>query len=113
MSFVVRTLNQSLWRWRLGSAGIALLTAIPLAVILSSLGQIDLSLWQHLGDIVLPTLLANTAILLTGVGIGVLLLGIPLAWLTAVHDFPGRRFFSWALMLPLAMPAYVLAFAMC
>lgn len=112
MSFVVRTLNQSLWRWRLGSAGIALLTAIPLAVILSSLGQIDLSLWQHLGDIVLPTLLANTAILLTGVGIGVLLLGVPLAWLTAVHDFPGRRFFSWALMLPLAMPAYVLAFAM-
>ncbi|MCG8992877.1 iron ABC transporter permease [Laribacter hongkongensis] len=112
LSFVVRTLNQSLWRWRLGSAGIALLTAIPLAVILSSLGQIDLSLWQHLGDIVLPTLLANTAILLTGVGIGVLLLGVPLAWLTAVHDFPGRRFFSWALMLPLAMPAYVLAFAM-
>ncbi|WP_275667162.1 ABC transporter permease [Laribacter hongkongensis] len=105
-------MNQSLWLWRLGSAGIALLTAIPLAVILSSLGQIDLSLWQHLGDIVLPILLANTAILLTGVGIGVLLLGVPLAWLTAVHDFPGRRFFSWALMLPLAMPAYVLAFAM-
>ncbi|WP_247646599.1 hypothetical protein [Deefgea sp. CFH1-16] len=56
--------------------------------------------------------LKNTLILIVGVGVGVLLLGVPLAWLTAVCQFPGRKFFAWALMLPLAMPAYVLAFVM-
>lgn len=89
---------------------IGLLTWIPLAVVFSSLAHPDTSLWQHLAEHVLPDLLGNTFWLVLGVSAGVLLLGVPLAWLTAVYQFPGRRFFSWALMLPLAMPAYVLAF---
>lgn len=89
---------------------LALLTLVPLAVVLSSFLQPQVEVWAHLTQYVLPDVLRNTLLLVVGVGLGVLLLGVPLAWLTAVCEFPGRRFFSWALMLPLAMPAYVLAF---
>jgi iron(III) transport system permease protein len=58
----------------------------------------------------LSLLLVNTLWLALGVIVGTALLGISLAWFTAVYEFPGRRFFSWALLLPLAMPAYVTAF---
>ncbi|UTH74173.1 iron ABC transporter permease [Chromobacterium sp. IIBBL 290-4] len=101
----------SLFRWRAAAALISLLTLIPLAVIAQGALQPDVDVWRHLAEHALPELWRNTAILLLGVGGGVLLLGVPLAWLTAVHDFPGRRLFAWALMLPLAMPAYVMAFA--
>lgn len=96
--------------WRLAAFGIALLTVVPLAVVLSAFFSPEREIWQHLADNVLPGLLANTLRLTLGVGLGVTLLGVSLAWLTAVCDFPGRKFFSWALLLPLAVPAYVTAF---
>ncbi|VEB42249.1 2-aminoethylphosphonate transport system permease PhnU [Chromobacterium violaceum] len=98
-------------RWRAPAAAASLLTLIPLAVIAMGLLEPDAEAWRHLAEYTLPELLRNTVVLLSGVGAGVLLLGVALAWLTAVHDFPGRRFFAWALMLPLAMPAYVMAFS--
>ena len=55
-------------------------------------------------------LVRNTLILLIGVSIGVSVIGVSLAWLTANCSFPGQKFFDWALILPLAIPAYVLAF---
>jgi iron(III) transport system permease protein len=58
----------------------------------------------------MPRLLGNTLTLVLGVGIGVTLLGVSLAWLTSLCEFPGRRWLDWALMLPFAIPAYVLAF---
>jgi iron(III) transport system permease protein len=58
----------------------------------------------------LPEYAANTLWLLIGVGAGVVGVGVSTAWLTAMHEFPGRRTFEWALILPLAMPAYVIAF---
>jgi iron(III) transport system permease protein len=67
--------------------------------------------WRHVGGL-LPELVANTVWLAAGVGGGTLLLGGGLAWLTALHDFPGQRFFAWALALPLAFPAYVLGFVL-
>jgi len=96
--------------WRLSAFLIALLIVVPLAVVLSSLLSPEREIWQHLLDHVLPGLLANTFKLVLGVGAGVTLLGVSLAWLTAACEFPGRRFFSWALLLPLAVPAYVTAF---
>jgi iron(III) transport system permease protein len=96
--------------WRLSAFLIALLIVVPLAVVLSSLFSPQREIWQHLLDHVLPGLLANTFKLVLGVGAGVTLLGVSLAWLTAACEFPGRRFFSWALLLPLAIPAYVTAF---
>ncbi|HRH81678.1 MAG TPA: iron ABC transporter permease [Thiobacillaceae bacterium] len=89
---------------------IALITAVPVLVVLSALAHPDQTIWEHLWKHVLPELLVNTAWLVLGVGLGVTLLGVSLAWLTAVCDYPGRRFFAWALLLPLALPAYVTAF---
>lgn len=89
---------------------IALLTLIPVTVVLSSLLTPEREIWAHLVQYQLPQLLVNTFWLMLGVGLGVLMLGVSLAWLTAVCEFPGSRLFSWALLLPLAIPAYVTAF---
>jgi len=96
--------------WRLAGLLPALLVAVPLLVVFSGWLQPESEVWRHLADTILGELIANTLYLLAGVGGGVLLLGVGLAWLTALCDFPGRRLFDWALMLPLAVPAYVLAF---
>lgn len=86
------------------------LPALPLLVILASLAEPRWALWQHLLDTVLRDYLTTTALLMLGTGLGVLLLGVPTAWLVAQCRFPGRGFFQWALLLPMAMPAYILAY---
>lgn len=96
------------WRWAARLLAVSVL--VPLTVILGSWLHFDAEIWQHLGSTILPTLISNTAWLIGGVAIGSLLIGVPLAWLTAMCEFPGRRFLDWALMLPFALPAYVLAF---
>ncbi len=58
----------------------------------------------------LPEYVANTLWLCAGVGSGVVVVGVSTAWLVTMHDFPGRRMFEWALVLPLAVPAYVMAY---
>ena len=89
-----------------------LLVALPFMVILLSWGEIDQEIWGHLLDYLFIDLLTNTLWLILGVGGGVLVLGTALAWLTTMCEFPGRKIFDWALMLPFAIPAYVLAFVM-
>ena len=89
---------------------IALLTLVPVVAVVASALSPQPEVWSHLARHVLPRVLANTAVLMALVGMGVLAVAVPLAWLTALCEFPGRRFFAWALMLPLAFPAYVLAF---
>jgi iron(III) transport system permease protein len=95
---------------RLTAGLIALITLIPVAVLAGHLLYPDQEIWNHLWQFVLPELLVNTVWLVLGVGLGVTLLGVSLAWLTGVCDYPGRRFFTWALLLPLALPAYVTGF---
>lgn len=95
---------------QLAVAGIAAAVLVPLLVVLSSVGVSTGDIWAHLSANVLPELLRNTLWLVVGVAIGTVVLGVSLAWLTAVYEFPGRRLFAWALMLPLALPSYVLAF---
>jgi len=88
----------------------ALGVIIPILVILASFLHPEPKIWQHIVDILLVDLLKNTLLLCIGVLVGTFCIGVGTAWLTAVCDFPGRRFFNWALMLPLAVPTYVLAF---
>jgi iron(III) transport system permease protein len=68
-------------------------------------------LWGHLARHVLPVALRDTGVLLLGVGVLVATLGVLTAWLVAAWDFPGRRVFEWALLLPLAVPTYIVAYA--
>ncbi len=98
--------------WRLLAASVAALVALPLLVVAASLLQPDADTWRHLVQNVLGELVRNTLLLTLGVSLLTAVLGTTLAWLTAVCEFPGRRFFSWALMLPLAVPAYVTGFVL-
>jgi iron(III) transport system permease protein len=99
---------QRLLRW--STVLIVLMVLAPVAVIFFSWGSDQTEIWQHLIATQLSTLLRNTVVLVLGVGISVTVIGVTLAWLTVMCEFPGRRWFDWALMLPMAMPAYVLAF---
>jgi iron(III) transport system permease protein len=103
-------LNVNVRLWRMASCVIAGVVAAPILIValawLTPAGDV----WRHLVHTVLGELLRHTAVLMFGVGLGVFVLGAGLAWLIAMCDFPGRRVFDWALMLPLAVPAYVLAF---
>lgn len=98
--------------WRVTAYLFATLLLVPLGVIFSAFFTPETATWQHLLNYVLGDLVVNTLVLCLGVGAGVTVIGVSLAWLTAVCDFPGRRFFSWALVLPLAVPAYVSGFVL-
>jgi iron(III) transport system permease protein len=87
-----------------------LMALTPVLVIAFSWGSDQTETWQHLIATQLSSLLRNTLVLVVGVALGVTTLGVALAWLTVMYEFPGRRYLDWALMLPLAMPAYVLSF---
>jgi iron(III) transport system permease protein len=93
------------------SAVVACLAGLPVASVGFNLFAGGTSeTWSHLAQTVLPEYIANSLWLCLGVGCGVGLVGVATAWLTAMHEFPGKRFFEWALVLPLAMPAYVMAY---
>jgi len=97
-------------RWYPITFAVAALVLLPLSVLLLSWGDIDTGIWSHLWQTQMPRLLSNTLTLVLGVSVGVTVLGVSLAWLTSLCEFPGRRWLDWALMLPFAIPAYVLAF---
>lgn len=103
-------LNVNVRGWRFASLAIALLVATPILVVFSFWLQPAGDVWRHFAETALVELVMHTAVLVIGVGMGTLVLGSALAWLVGTCDFPGRRVFDWALMLPLAMPAYVFAF---
>ncbi len=99
---------------RYSPALVAIAVALPmiavLAAVLQGAAAGDAEIWAHLRQHVLARVTGNTVILVVGVVALAAMLGTALAWLTAACEFPGRAFFSWALLLPMAMPAYVLAF---
>ena len=95
---------------RAGSLLLAGSVLLPLLVIFSGWAAPAGEVWSHLAGTVLGRLLANTLILMLGVAAGTALLGVGLAWLVSAYDFPGRKLFNWALMLPFALPTYVMAF---
>jgi iron(III) transport system permease protein len=65
---------------------------------------------NHLWTYVLSSYIASTLLLVFGVGVGIFILGVGNAWIIASYDFPGKRIFEWALILPLAVPTYVMAY---
>ena len=89
---------------------LALVFALPAAVVVAHLLVPRMETWSHLASTVLPGYLWNTLALGLGVGLGVTVVGVGCAWLTAMCRFPGQGWLSWALILPIAAPAYVLAY---
>ena len=96
--------------WTLVAAAIGLFVAIPVGTVLvTALGPSD-GMWSHLVSTVLWEYVGNTLWLMLGVGAGTIVIGTSTAWLVTMYRFPGRRILSWALLLPLAVPSYILAF---
>jgi len=89
---------------------IALIIIAPIFAIFYSALLGDTSLWPHLFSTVLPRYISNTVILMIGVGILSSLLGVSTAWIVTRYNFYGRSFFEWALLLPAAVPAYIIAY---
>ncbi|MAI48188.1 MAG: iron ABC transporter permease [Hyphomicrobiaceae bacterium TMED74] len=80
-----------------------------LAVFAAATGDSN-ELWSHLANTVLPRYVSNTVILAAGVGTIALLFGVSTAWLVSRYEFPGRRSMEWILLLPAAVPAYIVAY---
>jgi iron(III) transport system permease protein len=102
---------------RIGKLGLlalllAALVSLPLLGLLGALAEPGTgAVLGHLLSSVLPRYALNSAVLALGVALGVGVVGVACGWLVAACEFPGRRLFEWALVLPLAMPAYVVAYA--
>ena len=96
--------------WSFLTVAIAFLIAVPVVVVAAHVLVPTGEIWAHLAETLLPTYIANSLWLMVGVGSGTLVIGVGTAWLVTMCRFPGRRIFEWALLLPMAVPAYVIAY---
>lgn len=101
--------SESIW-WNIVTVGIALLVSIPIFTVAANLFVPSGDIWQHLTSTVLPNYVKNSLWLLVGVGTGVFLIGVGTAWLVTMCRFPGSKYFNWLLILPMAVPAYLMAY---
>ncbi|MGJ4730737.1 ABC transporter permease [Luteimonas sp. SDU101] len=97
--------------WLLAAVLIALVVLLPLLALAWTAAQGSEGLWSHIAANVLPRAAWNTLLLLLGVGTLVVALGTGAAWLVTAYEFPGRATMAWALLLPLAVPTYIVAYA--
>lgn len=97
--------------WQIGAIAVAILVLMPLVSIVWISFAPTGEVWSHLLKTVLPRSLQTTVLLMLGVGIATIVTGVGTAWLTTMCRFPGQRFMDWALLIPLAIPTYIIAFA--
>lgn len=90
---------------------IALAVLLPMIALAAIASRGSGALWPHLISYVLPQAAAETAVLLAGTAVLVIMIGTGTAWLVTAFRFPGRDVLAWALLLPLAMPVYIVAYA--
>jgi iron(III) transport system permease protein len=101
------------WRnrgWQAGVLLVALVVALPVLTVFAFFAQPATDVWLHLVRTGLADYIFNSLLLMLGVAIGTLVLGVSTAWVTTTCEFPGRRLFEWALLLPMAIPAYIIAY---
>jgi iron(III) transport system permease protein len=98
--------------WSLGAALIAGLVLLPVFAVVWFAFHPTENIWPHLIATTLPRYLGNTFVLMAGVGVLTAAMGTGAAWLVVNYTFPGRAVLQWALLLPLAVPAYVAAYAL-
>ncbi len=98
--------------WSISAVLVAALVLMPvIAVIWMAFRPTD-NIWPHLLSTVLPRYFSNTVMLALGTGALAAAMGAGAAWLVCMYDFPGRRALQWLLLLPLAVPAYIGAYAL-
>ena len=111
LSNFARAQRQPVDRWSIGVILLCGLILGPvLAVLLSAFGDSG-GLWSHLYDTVLGRYISNTLILMAGVGVVAIGFGVSSAWVISRYDFAGRRMLEWMLLLPAAIPAYIIAYS--
>ncbi len=96
--------------WLLCAVLCAGIIAVPVATIAVYVFVPAGPVWSHLVDTVLADYVINSLALMVGVTLGAGVIGVSTAWITAMYTFPGRRLFEWALLLPLAIPTYIIAY---
>ncbi|MEO0769868.1 MAG: iron ABC transporter permease [Cyanobacteria bacterium J06649_4] len=96
--------------WTITAWLAAALVLLPVLVVLGSVFTDAGEIWSHLAETVLAKYVTNSLVLMVGVAVGVLVVGVGTAWLVTMCEFLGVRVFEWALLLPLATPAYLLAY---
>lgn len=89
---------------------IAAIVAVPILAVLAALFTSDVALWQRLWATTLPRYIFNSVALMGLTGLLACLIGVSTAWCVSMLEFPGRRILSWLLILPLAAPAYIVAY---
>jgi len=97
--------------WSAAAGVVALAVIAPIAALALAASRGEAGHWAHLIDFVLPAAVRTTAVLLIGVGLLAVALGTTSAWLVTAYDFRGRGVLDWALLLPLAVPTYIIAYA--
>jgi iron(III) transport system permease protein len=97
--------------WSIAAGAVAVVAAAPIVALAFLASPGSDNLWSHLASFVLPVALRDTLVLLAGVGVLTAAIGTGAAWLVSAHEFVGRRVLDWALLLPLAVPTYIIAYA--
>lgn len=96
--------------WAFGTLAVALTVALPIFVVIGLALTPSGDIWAHLVETVLGHLVSTTLLLMIGVGFGTFIIGTGTAWIVTMCRFPGKRVFEWALLIPMAVPAYVIAY---
>ena len=98
-------------KWTGGALLILILVLTPIFTILIKLFDTPGEHWNHISSHLLPTYFFNSFILLFGVGIFTFIIGVSMAWFVSIYSFPGRRYFEWLLILPVAFPSYMMGYS--
>lgn len=109
-SALLRNLRRNMNGWVTLSVIGAFLALLPSLYILFGLFQKENENWQHIQEYMLVDYALQSLWLVLGTGACTIIVGVTLAWLVAAYDFPMRRFFNWAFVLPLAIPPYIAAY---
>lgn len=96
--------------WAFGTLAVALVVVLPTLWVVGIAAGPSGDIWEHLVDTVLWRLVWTTLVLMLGVGFGTFIIGTGTAWIVTMCRFPGQKIFEWALLIPLAVPAYVIAY---
>lgn len=115
MSDQIRQLYARKWPidgWSFGAVLIAIAILLPIFAVLWFALTPTENIWPHLWATTFPRYLSNTFIMMISVGAVTAVIGTATAWLVTMYSFPGRRWLQWALLMPLAVPAYAGAYAL-